>query len=281
MPALATVALLNAAVCQRNSDRSAAADYNPRVPNSHPSFLRWPAPALLAWTLGWLLYALLMRAGLPAWLCVALATLAGALASAMASTLWRRIAVAAGFPLSLLLSGSVALPAWAWLLPLVVVALVYPVNAWRDAPLFPTPAAALQDLSAHAPLPAGARVLDAGCGLGHGLRALRAVYPAAELHGTEWSWALRAAAGWLCPWARIRQGDMWRDDWSAYDMVYLFQRPETMPRALEKARAEMKPGAWLVSLEFVAEALEPDAMLDKVAGKPVWIYRAPFRMRAH
>ena len=234
-------------------------------------------PALLAWTISWLLHSALLRSGLPLWLCVMLATAASALLSVLAGTLSRRIAVAAGFPLSLLLTGAVALPAWAWLLPLAIVLLVYPMNAWRDAPLFPTPSAALKDLAAHAPLPAGALVLDAGCGLGHGLRALRAVYPDAKLHGTEWSWPLRILTGLLCPWARIRQGDMWRDDWGAYDMVYLFQRPETMPRAVEKARAEMKPGAFLVSLEFVAKELKPDAALDTLPDKPVWIYRAPFK----
>ncbi len=237
-------------------------------------------PALLAWTISWLIHVALLRAGLLPWLSVAVATAVGALSSVLAGTLSRRIAVAAGFPLSLLLSGAVALPAWAWLLPLVIVLLVYPMNAWRDAPLFPTPSAALQDLPAYAPLPPGALVLDAGCGLGHGLRALRAVYPDATLHGTEWSWPLRILAGLLCPWARIRQGDMWRDDWGAYDMVYLFQRPETMPRAVEKARAEMKPGAFLVSLEFVAKELKADAALDTLPDKPVWIYRAPFKKQS-
>jgi hypothetical protein len=238
---------------------------------------RWPAPALLAWTFSWILYLVLLRVELLPWLSVAVATAFGALASVLAGTLSRRIAVAAGFPLSLLLSGAGALPGWAWLLPLLIVLLVYPMNAWRDAPLFPTPAAALTDLPVHARLRAGALVLDAGCGLGHGLRALRAVYPDVTLHGTEWSWPLRIITGLLCPWARIRQGDMWRDDWGRYDMVYLFQRPETMPRAVDKANAEMKPGSYLVSLEFVAQELKPEAVLDTLPDKPVWIYRAPFQ----
>ncbi len=251
--------------------------YNPRVLSSFTSLIRWPLPALLAWGGSWLLHALLLRLGWPAWLCASVATLAGVLASVLAGTTSRRLAVAAGFPLSLLLSGTVSLPAWAWLLPLLLVALVYPMNAWRDAPLFPTPASALQSLARHAPLPDGARVLDAGCGLGHGLRALRGAYPRAQLHGIEWSWPLRALAALACPWARIRQGDMWKDDWSGYDMVYLFQRPESMPRAVAKARAELRAGAWLASLEFVANELQPDAVLDNGGGKPVWLYRAPFR----
>jgi hypothetical protein len=60
-------------------------------------------------------------------------------------------------------------------------------------------------------------------------------------------------------------------------MVYLFQRPETMPRAVEKASAELRPGAWLASLEFPAKELQPTAVLQNEDGKPVWLYRAPFQ----
>jgi hypothetical protein len=231
----------------------------------------------MAWGGSWLCYGLLQKSGIAPWLAMSIATATGALLSVLAGTFWRRVAVAAGFPLSVLLSGAVSLPAWAWLLPLVIVALVYPMNAWRDAPLFPTPADALAEMDAHAPLKPGASILDAGCGLGHGLRALRGVYPQATLHGIEWSWPLRALTAVLCPWARIRQGDMWRADWSAHDMVYLFQRPETMPRAVEKASAELRPGAWLASLEFPAKELRPTAVLQHKDGKPVWLYRAPFQ----
>jgi trans-aconitate methyltransferase len=118
-------------------------------------------------------------------------------------------------------------------------------------------------------------VLDAGCGLGHGLQALRQAYPLAELHGIEQSWPLRWLCARRCPWAKVEQGDIWRADWSGYDLVYLFQRPESMPRAVAKARAELKPGAWLVSLEFEAPELTPVAKLDGVAqDKPVWVYRS-------
>jgi SAM-dependent methyltransferase len=218
---------------------------------------------------------------LPLLLAVALATAAGVLGSVMAGTFWRRLAIAAGFPLSLLLSGAVHLPAWAWLCPLLLILLIYPMNAWRDAPLFPTPANALRALEQHAPLAANARILDAGCGLGHGLYALRLAYPKAQLVGIEWSWPLRLLAAVRCPWASIRQGDIWKADWQAYDMVYLFQRPESMPRAVAKARSELKPGAWLVSLEFMAEELQHQASLQTIEGKPVWLYQAPFLFAEH
>ncbi len=189
---------------------------------------------------------------------------------------WRRLIIAAGFPLALALSGNAVLPPWAWLALLGLLATVYPLHAWRDAPLFPTPAHALQSLAQQAPLPAGARVLDAGCGLGHGLAALREAYPLAQLHGIEWSWPLRVVCALRCPWSSVRQGDMWGADWRGYDLVYLFQRPESMARAVEKAGRELLPGSWLVSLEFEARQLQPTHKRILPDGRPVWLYHAPF-----
>ena len=237
--------------------------------------LRWPLPALAAWAAGWIVMMLLERTG---GLAPAPAVAAGLLASAMpavwADTFWRRVIVAGGFPLSLLLSGAAAgLPAWSWLLPLAALVLAYPVTAWRDAPVFPTPRDALAGLDAHVALAPDARILDAGCGLGHGLRALRAVWPQARLAGVEWSWPLALLSRLRCPWARIERGDMWRASWATQDMVYLFQRPESMARALAKAQAEMRPGSWIVSLEFAAAGRTPHARLALPSGRPLWIYR--------
>ena len=203
----------------------------------------------------------------------------GLLASLWGDSWWRRLLIGAGFPLSLALvaasNAAVSLPAWAWLLALAVLLLIYPVNAWRDAPVFPTPVDALLQLPQHAALEPGALILDAGCGAGDGLRALRAAYPQAQLHGLESSWPLRLLCGWRCPWAKVRHADMWLADWSAYDMVYLFQRPESMTRACIQA-AQMRAGAWMVSLEFEATHLIPFAQYRAPGGKMVWLYQAPF-----
>jgi hypothetical protein len=236
----------------------------------------WPLPALLAWAACWGLFIVLTRTGAPAALAPGLAVALGLLLAVPASTPWRRIFVAGGFPLSLAASGLAGgLPAWAWLLPLVLLALLYPLNAWRDAPMFPTPGGALQGLAELAPLPAGAKLLDAGCGLGDGLRELRREYPLARLAGVEWSWPLRIACAWRCRFARVRRGDLWLADWSQQDLVYLFQRPESMPRAIEKARRELRAGAWLASLEFEVAGARPAAVLRASGRKPVWLYRAP------
>jgi SAM-dependent methyltransferase len=237
--------------------------------------VRWPLPALAAWAAGWVTVTGIGRLGvLPPALAVAAALLVSAAPAVFASTFWRRVIVAGGFPLSLLLVGGLAaLPAWAWLLPLAALALAYPVTAWRDAPVFPTPHDALAGLDRHVGLAPDASILDAGCGLGHGLRALRAVWPGARLAGIEWSRPLALASRLRCPWARIARGDMWRASWAAHDLVYVFQRPESMARALAKADAEMRPGSWLVSLEFEAVGRTPHTRLALPSGRPVWVYR--------
>lgn len=237
--------------------------------------LRWPLSALLAWAAGWgAMLALLRTAALPPALAVAAGLLVAAAPALLAATFWRRVIVAAGFPVSLLATGvGGVLPAWAWLLPLAALALAYPVTAWRDAPMFPTPRDALAGLDRHVALPAAPSVLDAGCGLGHGLRALRTVWPAARLSGVEWSWPLALATKLRCPWARVARGDMWRGSWAGHDLVYLFQRPESMARALAKADAEMRPGSWVVSLEFEAVGRRAHARMALPSGRPVWVYR--------
>lgn len=246
---------------------------HPAKKPSRPA-LPWPLPALLAWAACWGLFLTLHGLRMaPGW-AVALASALGAAFGLRAPSPWRRLIVAAGFPLSLAASGlGTNLPAWAWLLALGLLALVYPANVWRDAPLFPTRRGSLAGLDDVAPLPAGARILDAGCGLGAGLAELRRVFPAARLTGLEWSWPLRLACGMRCPFAQVRRGDIWKEDWSAYDMVYMFQRPESMGPAADKARRELRPGALLVSLEFEAPSLRPEAVLRNPGRKPVWVYR--------
>ena len=245
--------------------------------------LPWPLPALLTWAFAWAVFALMSAVAAPPIVALACAAVVGALPAVLSPrplTRWRRLFLALGFPLSLALSGSAHdVPAWAWLLPLTVLALLYPLNAWRDAPFFPTPRGALEGLQRLVPLPDAARVLEAGCGLGDGLRELHAEYPTARIEGIEWSWPLRWACQWRCRFAGVTRGDLWKTDWSAFQLVYLFQRPESMPRAVEKACRELPSGSWLASLEFEARQLQPDAVHACPDGRTVWLYQQPFTRR--
>ena len=239
--------------------------------------LPWPLPALLAWAAAWALYRALALAGAPAWLAALAASALGLGGAWRARSRLQAAVIAAGFPLSLLAGGAAALPAWAWLLPLGLLWWLYPRRAWGDAPLFPTPRGAFDGLPAELPLADGARVLDAGCGLGHGLRALRRAYAHARLEGVEWSWPLAGLARLSLPGARVRRGDLWDHSWAGFDLVYLFQRPESMARAWAKACAEMPSGAWLASLEFAIDGVAAHRVHHCPDGRPLWLYRLPAR----
>lgn len=244
------------------------------------SRLVWPMPALLAWTASWAAFAGLRALLVPFALGFMLAAVLGAALAQLAPTPWRRVFVGGGFPLSYGAIGIAgALPAWAWLVPLALLLVAYPLRAWRDAPLFPTLTGALRGLAAILPPNVGeaaAKILDAGCGLGAGLAELRREYPHAQLFGIEWSLPLRLAAAWRCRYARIVRGDIWAESWRDYDLVYLFQRPESLPRAIRKARTEMRPGTWLASLEFEALGVHAEHVLADPGRRPVWLYRVPF-----
>ena len=242
-------------------------------------------PALLAWSLCWALYLMWASMTVPMGVAAGAATALGLCLGLFGRTRVRAVVMAGGFPLSWLanlasdmVAGTAgALPAWAWLLPLALLLLLYPHRAWRDAPLFPTPSGALDVLSVKVRLPSPARVLDAGCGLGHGLQALHRAFPQAHIEGIEWSWPLAWLARWRCRFAAVRRGDMWAHSWRGYDLVYLFQRPESMARAVAKARAEMAQGSWLASLEFEAVDWLPQAVMPCADGRQLWLYRLPLR----
>lgn len=232
----------------------------------------WPLPAVLAWCGGWLSWQAAAGLGASTGWALAAGCSAGALLAWPCGGRWRRAIAALGFPLVALFAGAAqGLAASGWLLPLLPLLLAYPLRAWRDAPFFPTPADGLLGLPAVVGAPA--QVLDAGCGLGHGLRALARLWPHAQLQGVEWSPLLAAGARLLAPGARIARGDMWARSWAPFDLVYIFQRPESMARAFNKARSEMQPGAWLVSLEFAVPDVEPVASLAGPGRRTVWIYR--------
>jgi hypothetical protein len=234
--------------------------------------LPWPLPALFAWSGAWAMWHLAQAWGITASGAVLLGVLVGAALALAVDRPWRRALCAVGFPISAWAQGAAAAwPAWAWPLLLFALLLAYPLRAWRDAPFFPTPAHALRGLEQS--LAAPRRVLDAGCGLGHGMRALRGLWPQAVIRGVEWSPLLAWLSRRLCPWAQVQRGDMWAMSWSGQDLVYVFQRPESMLRVWVKACADMAPGAYLVSLEFPVPGHKPLHCLERAGQRPVWIYR--------
>lgn len=205
-------------------------------------------------------------------------------AQAHARAGWRRWIVVLGLPLSIFLTLELhTVPPWSWMGLVAVLLAVYPLQAWRDAPLFPTPQQALLPLAAALPLGVGARILDAGSGLGHGMEALRRAYPRAHIEGVERSLALAMLGRWRCrklspsqgvgDHFHVRWGNMWSVSWGGFDMVYLFQRPETMDRAWHKAKSDLAEGGWVVSLEFPVPGVSANSVLQCSDGRALWVYR--------
>lgn len=234
----------------------------------------WPLSALWVWVAAWLTHAALLGWGRGA--ALAGGMLVGAGLALLHPQRWRRLIAALGFPVSALalgLGGQGGAPGVVWLLPLALLWWLYPRRSWSEAPIFPTPRGALEQLSSLAPLPPGARVLDAGCGAGDGLRELQRAYPQARVEGVEWSRPLALLARWRARGASVRRGDLWADDWGGFALVYVFQRPESMPRVWAKACAEFTAGAWLASLDFAVPGVEPVASWRLGNGQFVWLYR--------
>lgn len=240
----------------------------------------WPLPALLSWGLSWCVWLLLPKLDVPALWALAFSVVFNALCALLYREIWRGLIVAGGWPLSLLLAHpSLVVPGWLWLMLLSLLMTAYPLRAWRDAPWYPTPLGALAGVAAYTgtmgvnggPI----RVLDAGCGSGAGLRALRQEFPGARLTGVEWSLPLWLLCRWRCRDAEVHRGDMWAASWADHEVVYLFQRPESMRPALDKAMREMRAGNWLVSLAFSHPTVAPVAHWSTASGRSVWLYRIP------
>ncbi|BBP00492.1 class I SAM-dependent methyltransferase [Sulfuriferula nivalis] len=98
-------------------------------------------------------------------------------------------------------------------------------------------------------------IIDVGSGLGGLVLHLAKNYPNCQVVGVELSWL-----PWLFSWlrgyfshsnARFLRVDYMTLDFAQFDVVFAYLSPAAMPALWYKARAEMRPGAILLSNEFV------------------------------
>ncbi len=154
---------------------------------------------------------------------------------------------------AVILAGRLEIAAGWYLAAFVLLLLIYWRTDQSRVPLYLSNALTAQALIGLLP-PQPCQVIDLGCGHGGLLRHLARARRDCHFLGIEhaplpWLWARLASIAQ--PNLQIRYGDFWQHSLAPYDIVYAFLSPVPMPRLMDKASGEMRPGALLVSNSFV------------------------------
>ena len=155
---------------------------------------------------------------------------------------------------ALLLSSGAPVPGWVFLVAFVLLLLLNWNSLIERVPLYLSGARCREQLAALLATQAvGFRFIDLGCGPAGTLLHLARRFPEAQFVGVETA-PLTFAIAWLRCLAqgncRVRYASLWRTDLSAFEVVYCFLSPAPMPALWDKARGQMKAGAWLISNSF-------------------------------
>jgi SAM-dependent methyltransferase len=119
--------------------------------------------------------------------------------------------------------------------------------------------------------------VDIGSGLGGLLIELARTRPEGSYTGIEIAplpWLVsrtRAAIAKLS--VDFLRGDYESLDLGEYDMVFAYLSPAAMPALWVKAKQEMQPGSFLLSLEFPVPGIPPDRVIHPAGRVPalyVW-----------
>ncbi len=158
---------------------------------------------------------------------------------------------------------SLQLPAWLYLLAVVLLALVFWGTVKGDVPLFLSSTSVADALSAIIGQENALTFADLGAGIGS------VVAPLAEKQGIRADAWERAPLPWLiCAWrcrklptVSVKRTNLWRSDLAHYDVVFAFLSPAVMVALGEKVRREMRPGKLLVSSSFPIPDWEPESIV--------------------
>lgn len=225
--------------------------------------------ALIAQLVGWGLAVgaiglHLLPAGHPWWLAGCQGVAAAATARLLGSPRWW-LPIHLGFAPLLLGASRLGLaPGW-YLAAFLALLLFYWSSFRTQVPLFLSNRHAVDAIAQLVPGDQPWRILDLGSGTGSLVRPLAARRPKATCVGLETApgpyWIARLL-GRHQPNLSLQRGDFWQHDWQGYDLIYAFLSPVPMARVGEKALAELRPGALLVSNSFPIPDLAPDFVVD-------------------
>ncbi len=187
--------------------------------------------------------------------------------------------------LTLVMLGILLTPAWLaprwlsvpWQIGVAILAIPALWAAWTHAPWQPTPRDELERILGHLALTEQSRFCDLGAGDGRLLLWVHAATGAdctgIELSPLQWAIARARLALQGTAKTRVRLGDLYRADLSAFDVVYVWGTEYSVgtPRFGEHVRRAMRPGARLISYHHPVHGLEP-RIVDEGGTRTLFIY---------
>ena len=236
----------------------------------------WRAPALMALAIqlaaGVLVFIaiFLFRNMAPAFSIGHAAMLQGALAALLSA--WRRmprwwIPMQLLFPMALLATLGLHLPPQLFFSGFLFLLALYWSTFRTQVPFYPSGAAVWRAVLALLPVPAEGeagkplRFIDIGSGLGGLVLSLAAARTDGAFIGIEVAplpWLVsRLRARVAGSSARFIRGDYDALDFSQFDVIFAYLSPAAMPALWQKTQREMRPGALLLSHEFLIPGQTP------------------------
>ncbi len=241
----------------------------------------WRAPAVqalllqcAALPLAWTTISVLLRFDFALGLADA-GLVQGAIAAGLSR--WRKLApwwlaIQLLFPLALLGGVGLRLPPWLFLAGFLILLLVYWSTFRTQVPYYPSGKRAWNAVAGLLPQDRPLNVIDIGSGLGGLVLDLARRRPESCFAGIELAplpWLLSLVRAKLAgSGARFVRGDYEHLDLGAYDVVFAYLSPAAMGALWRKASAEMRPGALLLSYEFVIEDKAPDITILPIGRGP-------------
>lgn len=244
---------------------------NPHQVNRRSLFGAPAVQALIIQGVAFVLVLLLLMAGLGELTGIQTVPVAALLQGVMAAaiTRWRRLApwwllIQLLFPPALIALHSLHLPPTLFLAAFVFLLVLYWSTFRTQVPFYPSRPVTWQAVAELLPPDRAIRFVDIGSGLGGLILNLARRRPDSVFIGIE-----IAPLPWLVSLLRARIGrssghficgDYERLDLADFDVVFAYLSPAAMPALWDKARAEMHPGALLLSFEFPIPDIKPDSI---------------------
>ena len=210
------------------------------------------------------------------WLVVVLIGLFAAVLTYWAALPWWWLPIQAGFAPALLAVQALHLPPWLFLLAFLLLTSLYWTTFRTRVPLFFSGPPVWQAVAGLVPAPIDGtgtvRAIDIGSGIGGLVLAL-----APQRHDVQWSGIELAPLPWLISKMRARlrrsraqflRGDYQQCNFADFEVVFAYLSTAAMPALWQKARAEMRPGALLLSYEFAIPDQVPDLQLQPKPSGP-------------